>query len=189
MQKIIFLILFFNLFQVFGQDVSESKYRFAKEVFKTEYQTQNYEKFQGVVQRISQNEFKFDDKVLKIFPDDTTSFSIFSKGIFHPEIIVGKTKTTVLNKSELDTMSKSKKVFHHLTRSDSLTIGNLEELEKLNPDFKTKRFLFWLFRIGVANPQECYFELRNENGTKEMKMEEFIENSKLTFYYAGTIII
>jgi hypothetical protein len=62
-------------------------------------------------------------------------------------------------------------------------------LKKLNPNPQTKRFIFWLFRIGIANPTEYYFELYNENATKRTSFEEFIENARMTFFYAGTIII
>ena len=74
-------------------------------------------------------------------------------------------------------------------RNDSLYISSVEELERLNPNRKTKRFKFWLFRLGRANPQECYFELFNSKATKNTTWEEFLENAEMTFYYAGTIII
>jgi hypothetical protein len=189
MNKILLALLLLCLIQVYGQDTNEVKYQFSKEVFKTKYKETYYESYNGEIDRLSKHELKFDDKVLRVYSNDTSLVAIFSKGIFYPEIIVGTETSKILTKSELDTMSTKRKVFYNLTRSDSLTIGNLEELEKLNPDFKTKRFLFWLFRIGFANPQECYFELRNENATKEMTISEFIENAKLTFYYSGTIII
>lgn len=62
-------------------------------------------------------------------------------------------------------------------------------MEKLNPNPQTKRFIFWVFRIGAANPTEYYFELYNKNATKETSIEEFIENARMTFYYKGTLII
>ncbi len=65
----------------------------------------------------------------------------------------------------------------------------VEEMEKLNPNPQTKRFIFWVFRIGAANPTEYYFELYNKNATKETSIEEFIENARMTFYYKGTLII
>jgi hypothetical protein len=189
LKKTFLILLQLFLFQVFGQNSDGVKYQFAKEVFKKEYKKTTFESFKGEIERLNENELKFKDKVLKIYSNDTSLIKIFSKGIFNPEIIFGKESTKILTKNELDSLSTNKKIFYNLTRNDSLTIGNLEGLEKLNPNFKTKRFMFWLFRIGIANPQECYFELQNEKGNKDMKMEEFIENAKVTFFYQGTIIL
>jgi hypothetical protein len=44
-------------------------------------------------------------------------------------------------------------------------------------------------RIGVANPTEYYIELYNEKAKKETELDEFIKNSKMSFYYKGTLII
>ena len=180
------LLLSFLLTQTYGQS---SKYQFAKDVFKNEYKKQNLERFDGKVEKLDENTFRYGEKVLTVYSEDKSLITIFSKGIFHPNIIGGKHTTKALTKSQLDTMSTQEKVFYNLTRNDSTTIGNLEELERLNPDSKTKRFVFWLYRKGIANPTECYFELYNERANKKMTIEEFVKNARLTFYYRGTIII
>jgi hypothetical protein len=41
----------------------------------------------------------------------------------------------------------------------------------------------------MANPTGCYIELYNASATRKTTIEEFIENSILTFYYSGSIII
>lgn len=169
----------------YGQN---SKYDLAKDVFKQEYQKKDFEKFSGKVEVINENTFRYGDKVLTIRTEDKSLITIFSKGIFHPDIIGGKHTTKSLTKSQLDTMSTDAKVFHNLSRNDSITIGDVEQLEKLNPNSKTRRFVFWLYNRAMANPTECYFELYNEKGTKEMTIEEFINNSNLTFYYRGTLL-
>jgi hypothetical protein len=166
-----------------------SKYEFAKGVFRREYKKQTFEKFNGEVERINENTFRYEDKVLTIHTEDKSLIPIFSKGIFHPDIIGGKHTTKSLTKSQLDTMSTDAQVFYNLSRNDSITIGDIEQLEKLNPNSRTKRFTFWLYNRAMANPTECYFELYNDKGTKEMTIEEFIDNSKLTFYYRGTLIL
>ena len=74
-------------------------------------------------------------------------------------------------------------------RNDSLSICCLEEFENLNPNLQTKRFKFWVFKIGIANPTEYYFEICNDSATKETSLEDFLEKSKMTFYYKGTLII
>jgi hypothetical protein len=180
------LIIITCLTQTFGQN---SKYDFAKGVFKKEYKKQNHETFSGQVGQINERTFSYGDKVLIVDTEDSRLLTIFSKGIFHPNIIDKRLATKPLTKVQLDTLTESEQVFYNLARNDSTTIGNLEELERLNPDLKRKRFVFWLYRKGMMNPTECYFELFNDKGTKDMAIEEFIKDSKLTFYYRGTIII
>jgi hypothetical protein len=166
-----------------------SKYDFAKGVFRREYKKMNYEQFSGQVETINENTFRYGDKVLTVYTEDKNLISIFSKGIFHADIVGGKQTTKALTRSQLDTMATDAKVFYNISRNDSLTIGNVEQLEKLNPNPRTKRFVFWLYNKGMANPTECYFELYNDKGTKEMTIDEFINNSKLTFYHRGTLIL
>lgn len=48
----------------YGQN---SKYYFAKDVFKREYKKQTFEKFSGEVERINENTFRYGDKVLAIY--------------------------------------------------------------------------------------------------------------------------
>ncbi len=188
MKTILTTILFISacLTQTFGQN---SKYDFAKRVFKREYKRQEYERFNGQIKKIDKATFRYDDKVLIVETEDDRLFDIFSKGIFHPDIIDSRPATKPPTKAQLDTLTESSLVFYNLSRNDSISIGNLQELEKLNPDSKTKRFVFWLYQKGMMNPTECYFELYNDKGTKEMAIDEFIKNSRLTFYYRGTIII
>jgi hypothetical protein len=188
MKAILTSLLLLNICTIvtYGQN---SKYDFAKGVFKREYRKGNFEKFSGRVEVINENTFRYGDKVLTVHTEDERLIAIFSKGIFHPDIIVGKQTTKSLTKSQLDTMSTDAQVFYNLIRNDSTTIGDVEQLEKLNPNPKTKRFVFWLYNRAMANPIECYFELYNGKGTKEMTIEEFISNSKLTFYHRGTLIL
>lgn len=176
----------FCLAQTFGQS---SKYQFATEAFKREYKKHEFEIFSGEVEKINGNTFRYGGKVLTVDTEDSSLLKIFSQGIFHPDIIGGKHTIKALSKSQLDTMSTHGQFFYNLSRNDSIRIGNVEELERLNPNCKTKRFVFWLYQRGLANPTECYFELYNENGNKKMTLEEFVNSSKLTFYYRGTIII
>lgn len=188
MKIIITLIIFYFccLTQICGQN---SKYQFAKRVFKREYKKQELEKFNGKVEIIKEGTFRFGDRVLSVDTEDISLMTIFSQGIFHPDIIGGKYTGMALTKSQLDSMSTQNQFFYNLSRNDSIRIGNVEELEQLNPNSKTKRFVFWLYRKGIANATECYFELYNKQGTKKMKLEEFVNGSKLTFYHRGTIVI
>ena len=172
--------------QTYGQN---SKYQFAKNVFKKEYKKTEFETFNGKVEEINESTFRYGDKVLEVDSEDSSLLIIFSKGVFHPDIIGGKFTIKALTQSQLDTMSTEKQFFYNLSRNDSIKIGAVEELSRLNPDSKTRRFVFWLYQRGMANPTECYFELYNNKATKNMTLEEFVKGSKLTFYHRGTIII
>jgi len=184
--QISIIIVSLCIAKTYGQS---SRHEFAKEVFKKDYKKQNLERFNGQVVKIDESTFRFGDKVLIVDTEDNRLMDIFSSGIFHPDIIDKNRATKPLMKTQSDTMTESEQVFYNLSRNDSTTIGNLEELKKLNPDSKTKRFVFWLYQKGMMNPTECYFEIFNKNGTKQMTIEEFIKDSNLTFYHRGTIII
>jgi hypothetical protein len=164
---------------------AQSQNRFAKEVFQTSYRKANYPKYNGKVDVVG-NILKFGDKVIK-FEDDKFR-DIFKKGVLNPDVVFGK-ETTKYVKSKVDSLSANQRLFFNLTRNDSLYICCVDELTELNPDAKTKRFKFWLFRIGTMNPTEYYFELYNNEATKETSAAEFFENAVMTFFYAGTIII
>ena len=43
--------------------------------------------------------------------------------------------------------------------------------------------------VGLANPNEYYFELQNEDADENRTNEDFINGAKLTFLKFGTIII
>jgi hypothetical protein len=70
-----------------------------------------------------------------------------------------------------------------------LTISNLEELPFLSTSAEQKRFRFWLFRQGRANPTVCFIELINKKATSTTDIKTFIDGAELTFYKEGWIII
>jgi hypothetical protein len=185
---ILILLSFGNLFGQ-SEDFNNSKYQFAKEVFSKEYSKQNFEKFKGKITVESENSIRFDEKTL-IIPCLAEDYKrIFTSGIFYPNIITGNQIAVTKTKKEIENMTTSEKILYNLTRIDSIQIGNLEELERLNPNSKTKRFVFWLYNKGRMNPQECYFELENKTATKETSFSQFINNANVTFFYLGTLIL
>lgn len=188
-QIIIILLFNFSIFQSYGQNDNEGKNRFAKKAFETEYKKENYPNYNGKIKIIDENTLKFGERTLNISVDENSLKNIFKKGIFNPNVVFGKLTTKPLTQSELDSLSTTEKVFYNLGRNDNLRICCIEELKELNPNPQTKRFKFWLFRPGMANPTEYYFEIFNENASKKTTFDEFLENAKMTFYYKGTIII
>lgn len=189
MKNLLLILLIINLTNSFGQSQDEAKYRFAKEVFNsTKYKKDNYPRFQKNIQLIGNESYQFGEKILNISIENKSYEMLFKKGIFNPDVVFGE-ETTTENKSQLDTLTQDQKIIYNLVRNDSLSICCFEELEKLNPNPQTKRFKFWLFRIGVANPTEYYLEFYNKKATKKTSIEEFIENAKMTFYYQGATIL
>ncbi len=189
--KAILIIIIFLFGKVFSQEenLNQTKYQFAKNIFEKEYFKTKYEKFNGKIEFVNKNTIKFDEKTL-IIPDVKDEFkSIFTKGIFHPNIIFGNHITKLKTKDELDKMTTNEKVFYNMSRTDSLTIGNFEELNLLNPNHKIKRFLVWVYTKGTMNPTEYYIELENKKAKRKTKLSDFLKNATLTFCKKGTIII
>lgn len=178
-----------SFFHCFGQTDNEVKYQFAKDVFNSkEYVKGNYDRFYGQIDSIDANTFRLGEKILKIEAGNNELRKLIGIGVFNADEIFGK-ETTKKTKTEIDSLSQNQKVFFNLTRNDSIAICCFEPLEKLDPNPQTKRFKFWIMRAGATNPTEYYIELYNEKATKETKLSEFIENSKMSFYYKGTLII
>ena len=184
------ILLLINVTSIFGQNLEEGKYRFAKEVFNSsKYKKGNYPKFQKNIEFIGNNTYKFGEKTITISIENKRYETLFKKGIFNPDVVFGEGTTKPKDKSELDTLALDQKIIYNLTRNDSLSICCLEELEALNPNPQTKRFRFWHFRVGSVNPAEYYIEFYNKKATTKTSIEEFIENAEMTFYYLGTIIL
>jgi len=189
MKNLLLILLTINLTNSFGQSTDEEKYRFAKEVFNSKkYKKDSYPRFQQNIQLVGDSTYQFGEKILTLSIENKSYEKLFKKGIFNPDVIFGK-ETTKKTKAELDTVAPDKKILYNLFRNDSLSICCFEELEKLNPNPQTKRFSFWVTRLGIFNPTKYYIEFYNKKATKETSIEEFIENAKMTFYYQGTTII
>jgi hypothetical protein len=192
MKKVLkIIILLFSFGTIFGQseNLNQTKYQFAKKVFEKEYLKTTYEKFGGKIIIENETKIKYDEKTLNI-PNLNAEFkSIFTKGIFYPNIVTGNKIAEIKTKIELDKMTTQEKVFYNMIRTDSLTIGNFDELKLLNPNCQTKRFLIWIYRKGMANPTEWYFEIQNKKANEKTTLTEFMENAELTFIKKGTIII
>ncbi len=186
---LITIFLFISVQKTLGQDANDRKFEFAKEVFNSRiYQQKDYPKFSKKIEILENGAYKFGNKFLTIELEDKKLEKLFKLGIFNPDVIFGE-KTSNKTKAEIELLTQNEKVFYNLTRNDSLSICCFESAVKLNPNPQTKRFKFWVFNIGVANPTEYYIEFYNENATEEMPIEKFIENSKMTFFHKGTLII
>jgi hypothetical protein len=192
MKKVLnIIILLFSFGTIFGQNenLNQTKYQFAKKVFENEYLKTTYEKFGGKIVIENETTIKYDEKTLNIPNLNAELKLIFTNGIFYPNIVTGNQIAEIKTEEELNKMPQNEKVFYNMTRTDYLRIGNFDELKLLNPNCQTKRFLIWIYRKGMANPTEWYFELQNNKANEKTKLSEFMENAELTFIKKGTIII
>jgi hypothetical protein len=184
--KIILLLILFN--NLFAQS-TEQKYPFAEEIFQTKYHQMSFEKFKGEIKMIDKHTFRFDEKILQIDQIDEENKLIFLNGIFYPNIITGNAVAQIKSKAEINSLTSQQRIIYNIIRTDSLYISNFNEIKYLNPDYRTKRFVFWLFKKGTMNPTEYYLELTNEEATKSTSIEDFIKNAVLSFFYKGSLII
>jgi len=158
----------------------------AEELFETKYSKKHFDKFKGNIV-LNGDGFIFGDKTFVIINTSKELKAIFSIGIFYSNIITGDTKSVVKSQAELDTLSAEQKVFYNMTRTDSLTISDFKELKFLTKSPKYKRFKFWLWQKGFANPTACFIELINESATDKTDLPNFILGASLSFFHEGWI--
>jgi hypothetical protein len=158
----------------------------AEELFETKYLKKHFEKFKGDIV-LNGDGFIFGDKTFVIINTPKELNAIFSGGIFYPNIIIGDTKSVIKSQAELDTLSAEQKVFYNMTRTDSLTVSDFKELKFLSKSPKYKRFKFWLWQKGFANPTACFIELTNESATDKTDLTNFILGASLTFFHEGWV--
>ncbi len=159
-------LLFLLLFPIFviGQteNVNSGKYNPAKEIFETQCEKKNYIKIPNSQIKVEKDKIIFNNISTLEFDDniDVKAKIILTNGFLNP---------------------------YEIDKSYSLKISAITELPLINPNFKIKRYKFWIFSIAenrddiiLANPVEYYFELQNENADENNTFEEFISNAKLT---------
>jgi hypothetical protein len=195
MKSIITLILLiFNLITCTSQNKEfknqgEQEDYWAERIFNNEYVKKEYSKFNGKIEIINDNKILFDNKTLLV-NCPKTYLAIFKNGLFYPQLIFGNSENNkILSNEELNKLSQNDRFFYNINRNDSFSISNFEELEFLSKSPKIKRFRFWNFRHGSANPQVYFIELINENANSNTSLENFLKNAHLTYIKAGHIVI
>ncbi len=172
--------------------------RWAVELFQRDYKIEYYDSYKGLVVVSDNDTYKYGcDTVINVLSPISELKEILKKGVFHPGVIDASFKYRRIFKIKLlkesttpivrDTLTK--KVFYNITRTDSITIENFEELKFLEKTPTRKRFRFWLIRKGLGYPSACFIELTNEKATLQTDMVTFINGSKLTFFEEGWIVI
>lgn len=154
--------------------------------------------FDGKITRIDSITFDYDDKVLFVINTPEDLINIFNKGILYPEIITNCANEIVIDTEvepeELDTnvitiVYKGNKSFNSIFGCDSLTISDLKEVKAKGNLKNIKKFSFLLFRNGLANPTEYYFELINNETGINMDLKTFIKGSRLRKIVKGSVQI
>jgi len=182
------ILLAVGISKLFAQTTEDNKYEFPARVFASnDYRADSFPRFTGIIKKTGTTHYRFGDKTI-ILTGDTALLPIFQLGIVDPDILFGK-ETTQLSAAAPDTLSREQRMFYNAVRNDSVSICCVEELPRLNPNAQTKRFKFWVTRIGMSNPIEYYLELHNNKATINTTLKEFIEGAFMSFYYKGTVII
>lgn len=171
------------------ETLNDSKYMFAKKVFKKEYKKQKYRPFNDIITVIDSNTVKYNNKTLSLFGVPDSYKMVFYSGLINVNTITGAAPPYLESKETVDRMTDNEKLFYNLKRTDSLRIGYYDELKLLNPDVKRKRFVIWVYNLAMMNPTEYYFELYNKQANNNTPLDKFIKDSELSFFHFGTIIL
>jgi hypothetical protein len=162
MQKLCLLtILIMTITFSYAQTQGDQEKEWARNVFKTKYKKESYNRFKDKIIIIDKGTVKFNKAIIEYDDSFNEIKNLFLLGILYPQIM------------------------SNLFYSDQLHFVNLEEVQSLSDSASIKRFKFWVFQKGFANPNTFLMELTNENATKGMHLKEFIINSKLTFLKYG----
>ena len=160
----------------------------AKKLFEEKYTKQNYKRFTGDIAVIDKNNIRFGNKILRAYFSPEFK-SIFTQGIFYPQIITGDSVSTKKSAEEVSKMTIEQKVFNNMTQNDTFAIGEFEELKFLSTSPTIKRFRFWEYRKWSANPKVHFIELTNTTADNSTDLETFIKGATLTFVKDGWIIL
>ena len=159
----------------------------AEKLFYENYKKENYERFTGEIAVIDKNHIRFGNKILRSYFSPELK-GIFTLGIFYPQLITGTSVAPKKSEEELSKMTVGEKIFYNMTQNDTLAIGEFEELKFLSTSPTIKRFRFWQYRKGFANPKVYFIELTNTSANKNTDLPTFINGASLTFVKDGWII-
>jgi len=159
----------------------------ARRFFRKNYKRQDHQCFAGKISVPGNEIYKYNEDIIIVHDTTEASQYMFEKGILHSGLFGGGQQ--VAERPDINSMSANQKALYGLTRTDTLYIGDITELPFLSKSAKIKRFRFLLFRIGLANPTEYYFELTNPLFKSTDPPAEFIKGATLTFFKQYSILI
>jgi len=132
----------------------------AEQLFNENYTKQKYNKFDGEINIIDENNIMYDSTLVELFDCDKVLKTIFQTGLFYPKIL----------------------------NTNKLKISNIEELKFLITTPKTKRLRFYLWNEIILHPTVYFIELTYEGVDEKTDLHTFIKNSELTFIKRGWMI-
>lgn len=141
---------------------------------------QGYPRFSKPIKIVDEETYVFGDKVLTVTLEDKNLKGLFDLGIFNPDVIYGE--QTVMKPQD----SAKDGIFNFL-RTDSIAICCFVELKSKDP--RTKKYTFWHFSIGVANPKEYSIEFYNEKANSGTSLVDFVAGARMKSFKFVTIII
>jgi hypothetical protein len=176
--------------RLYAQTQGEQEKKWAKNTFRKQTDSKVYPIFSGEITVIDSTTFKFDEKTIILLDDPRPEITVlFQNGIFYPNIITGDEKAVIKTQSELDTLTENETVIYNWSRTDMVKISDFEEVEPFFKSPKTRKFQFYLYRLGLMNATVCYLELTNKSATRKTSLLEFMKNSHVTFFKEGSILL
>jgi hypothetical protein len=191
----IFFICIFPLIStlengLYAQTQGEQEKKWAKSTFRKQTDSKVYPIFSGEITIIDSTTFKFDEKTIILLNDARPEITVLlQNGIFYPNIITGDKKAVIKTQSELDTLTETETVIYNWSRTDMVKISHFEEIKTFFKSPKTRKFQFYLYRLGLMNATVCYVELTNKSATRKTSVLEFMKNSHVTFFKEGSILL
>jgi hypothetical protein len=147
------------------------KYRYEKESFSRIYSTLTPDTGKG--SRL----FKFDSTSILLSETEKKYHCIFSEGLLYPKMIWCSGGGSCLPFHKMLVATGEEPV------DLQVRIRDLHELTAVKHSLTTRRFRFNV--TGEGGFTVYFFELTNENATKNMKLEDFIKSSHATFLEPG----
>ncbi|WP_092099981.1 hypothetical protein [Pontibacter chinhatensis] len=137
----------------------------AEQHFNQDYEVRQYQKFNGNIVKDSlsgHNIVYFDSLRVILNIEDEVYRGVFTEGILNPR---------------------------HLYYSQSMQLCCFKELTHLNKNGTKRRFRFWVFEEGMANPLEYLIELTNGTATSQTTLSEFLNKAVVTHISEPRVII
>lgn len=158
------------------------------EHFKNDYKKKNYKKFSGDLV-MKDNQVQFDNKVIFYDKSDKITKAILQEGLVYPQLLTD----FQVDKFENEDSDRTQKRFARLQKNwkDAFDVNNIRfynasELVFLSNDEKVKRFKILCKDPKFPNTMVYYIELTNKNAVKDMPLQDFIKDSKVTHIFQKT---
>jgi hypothetical protein len=172
----VLLLLFFPTLGCFAQQMHKQKIKEklenfsnqgeqenyqATKLFEKYYKKEKYQKYNGEIKTLDENHILYGTTLLEVYNCEKELESIFTTGIFYPQIL----------------------------NTDTVRISNVQSQHFLSNSPKVRRFKLWVHTKGLLNPYVYFIELTNIKATKKTSTLDFLKECKLSFVKDGWLII